>query len=56
MEGRAIDASYGSLTQLSEAMWFQSMVDRNNDPDDDFHFNLFSPVLIGRNVQAKNDT
>ena len=23
MEGRAIDASYGSLTQLSSAMWFQ---------------------------------
>ena len=55
MEGRAIDASYGSLTQLSEAMWFQPMVDRNNDPDDAFHFNLFSPVLIGRDVQAAND-
>ena len=55
MEGRAIDASYGSLTQLASAMWFRSLIDRNNDPDDDFHFNLFKPVVIGRDINAEND-
>ena len=52
MEGRTIDASYGSLTQL---MWFRTLIDRNNDPDDDFHFNLFKPVVIGRDIKAEND-
>ncbi len=36
-------------------MWFRTLVERNNDPDDEYHFNLFSPVIIGREVQAAND-
>ena len=50
MEGLVLDASYGS-----EAKWFRSLVKRNNDSDDEYHFDLFSPVIIGRNVQAAND-
>ena len=45
MEGRAIDASFGSLTQLASVMWFRSQIDRNNDQDDELHFKLFNPVL-----------
>ena len=55
LEGRALDASYGSLTQLANAMWFRTLVERNNDPDHEYHFNLFSPVIICRDVQAAND-
>ena len=50
-----MDASFGSLTQLASAMWFLSLIDRNNDPDDDFHFKLFHPVIIGSNINAEND-
>ncbi len=55
MEGHDIDASYGSLTQLAAGMWFQSLVDSNNDPKDEFHFDLFSPVIIGRDIKPEND-
>ena len=55
MEGLVLDASYGSLTQLAEAKWFLSLVERNNDLDDEYHFDLFSPVDIGRDLQAAND-
>ena len=55
MEGRSIDTTYGSLTQLASVMWFRTLIDRNNDPDDDFHFNLFKPVVIGRDIKAEND-
>ena len=55
MDGFVLDASFGSLTQLAEAKWFRSLVERNNDPDDEFHLDLFSPVMIGRDIQAGND-
>ena len=55
MDGRAIEASYGSLTQLAAAMWFRSLVDRNNDLDNELNFKLFSPVIIGRDTKAEND-
>ena len=55
LEGLAIDTSYGSLTQLASAMWFRSLIDRHNDPDDEFHLNLFKPVIIGRDIKAEND-
>jgi hypothetical protein len=55
MEGRAIKASYGSLIQLAAAMWFRSLVDRNNDLDNELNFKLFSPVIIGRDTKAEND-
>ena len=50
-----MDASYSSLTQLAEAMWLRTLVDLNNNPDDEYHLNLSSPVIIGRDVQAAND-
>ena len=55
MDGFVLDASYGSLTQLAEAKWFRSLVERNNDPDDEYHFDLFSAVIIGRDLQPAND-
>ena len=55
MDGFVLDASFGSLTQLAEAKWFRSLVERNNDPDDGSHLDLFSPVIIGRDIQAGND-
>ena len=54
MDGLVLDASYGSLTQLAESKWFRSLVERNNNRDDEFHFDLFSPVIIGRDLQAVN--
>jgi hypothetical protein len=39
MDGFVLDASYGSLSQLAEAKWFRSLVERNNDLDNELHFN-----------------
>jgi hypothetical protein len=54
-EGRSINSSFGSLTRLAETKWFQTLVDRKNNPEDDFHFNLFSPLVIGRDIKAGHD-
>ncbi len=35
--------------------WFRTLIDRNNNFDDDFHFDLFTPFVIGRGIDAKRD-
>ncbi len=39
-------SSFGSLTQFADARWFHTLFDRNNDPADEFDFDLYSPILI----------
>ncbi len=39
----------------SEEFWFSDLVARSNDGEDDFHFDLFTPVVIGRNLDAQRD-
>jgi hypothetical protein len=36
------------LAQLSDIKWFKTLVDRNNDPEDDPSFNMCSAFAIGR--------
>ena len=55
LQGFDIDSSFGSLTKFAEAKWFRTLLDRNNDPEDDFHFDLFSPIVIGRDINATRD-
>jgi hypothetical protein len=47
-----IDSSFGSLAQFLDVKWFKMLVARHNDPEDDFHFNIFSSVVIGRDLNA----
>ncbi len=55
LQGFDIDNSFGSLTQFADAKWFRTLLDGNNDPEDDFHFDLYSPVVIGRDINASRD-
>ncbi len=55
LQGFDIGSSFGSLTQFTDAKWFRTLLDRNNHPEDDFHFDLFSPVVIGRDINASRD-
>jgi hypothetical protein len=55
LQGFNIDSTFGSLTQFADAKWFHTLLDRDNDPEDDFHFDLFSPVVIGRDINASSD-
>ncbi len=50
-----IDDSFGSLVRYSEAKWFQRLIDMHNDEGSPFHFNLFEPFVIGRDLKAKDD-
>jgi hypothetical protein len=53
LKGFNIDRSIGSLTQFADAKWLCTLFDHNNDLEDDFHFDLYSPLVIGRNISAK---
>ncbi len=47
-----INSSYGSLQKFWEQFWFADLVARNNDGEDEFHFDLFTPVVVGRNLDV----
>jgi hypothetical protein len=38
LQGFDIDSFFGSLAQFAEAKWLRTLLDRNNDPEYDFHF------------------
>jgi hypothetical protein len=40
---------------MSNGQWFKTLVARHNDPEDDFHFNLCSAFVIGRDLNAGRD-
>ena len=56
MAGHPIDTSFGSLTQLAEVEWFLTLLEQHNDEEDDFHFDLFSPVIIGCDIKVESDS
>ncbi len=33
--------------------WFRTLLGRHNDPADDFQFDMFSGVVVGRDVNAE---
>ena len=53
LQGFDIVNTYGSLQQFTDKFWFPDLVARNNDPEDDFHSDWFTPVVIGRNLDAQ---
>jgi hypothetical protein len=55
LQGFNIDSSFGSLAQFSDVKWFKTVAARHNDPEDDFHFNMFSAFVIGRDHNAARD-
>jgi hypothetical protein len=50
LQGFDIDSSFGCLAQ-----WFWTLLDGNNDLEDEFHFDLNSAFVIGRDINAERD-
>jgi hypothetical protein len=50
-----VDDSFGSLSAFSDAKWFATLIAQHNDKDSDFHFSLFEPFVIGRDLNAADD-
>jgi hypothetical protein len=55
LQGFNIDSFFGSLAKSSDVKWFGTLVDRHNDHEDDFHFNMYSTIVIGRDLNAAWD-
>ncbi len=47
LDGITIDWSYGSMTQIAEALSLPRLIQRHNDPNDVFHLNAHQPVYSG---------
>ncbi len=50
-----IDESFGSLVRYSDAKLFANLLEQHTDENSDFHFDLFEPFVIGRDLNAKDD-
>jgi hypothetical protein len=50
-----IDDSFGSLARFTEAKSFSKLIEEHNNLESHFHFNLFEPFVIGRDLNAQDD-
>ena len=55
LEGHFIDGSFGSLTRFANRINFSSLIDKHNDPTDEYHMDIFAPVVIGSDIKARHD-
>jgi hypothetical protein len=55
LSGYAIDDSFGSLTKFAARLDFRRLIDQHNDSEHEFHFDLFEPIIIGSDIQARRD-
>jgi hypothetical protein len=55
LDQHKIDESYGSLVRYSDSKLFANLLDQHNDEKSAFHFDLFEPFVIGRDLNAKDD-
>ena len=53
--GYEIGSSFGALTEFASNFWINSLNDRHNDDADPFHFDLFRPFVIGKDIKAERD-
>ena len=50
-----INDSYGSLVRFTDAKAFAQLIEKHNNLESHFHFNLFEPFVIGRDLNPKDD-
>jgi hypothetical protein len=55
LDGLIIDDSDGSLVNLVNERWLSTLLAVHNDPDHDFHFDIFEPVIIGQDLNPAQD-
>jgi len=50
-----MDDSFGALNPFVQERWFTMLLEKHNDPDSDYHFNLFDVVVIGQDLNVEDD-
>jgi hypothetical protein len=50
LDGIAVDDSYSSLVALADAKWFTTLLANHNDPDCDFHLDMYESFIIGKDL------
>ena len=50
LEGIAVDDSYGSLVALVDAKWFTTLLGNHNNPDCEYHMDMYEPFIIGKGL------
>ena len=55
LAGHAIDDSFGSLTRFSQRLNIMAFIDKHNDPDHAYHFDMFEPVVLGADIKVQGD-
>jgi hypothetical protein len=55
LEGISVDDSYGSLVALADSKWFSTLLANHNDPDCDYHMDMYDPFIIGRDFNPGED-
>ena len=55
MDGAVMDDSYSALEKFVESKWFETLLEQHNDPDCDYHINLFEPIVIGKDLNPSDD-
>ncbi len=51
LDGNSVDDSYGSLVALADAKWFTTLLANHNDPDCDFHLDMYEQFIIGKDLE-----
>ncbi len=55
MEGVEMDDSYAALEAFVDSKWFETLLAQHNDPDCDYHLNLFEPIVIRKDLNPSDD-
>lgn len=55
LDGLKVDDSYQSLLKLVEERWFPTLLAQHNDPDSEFHFDLFEVFIMGKDLNPADD-
>ena len=55
LDGLKMDDSFGALTQFVQQRWFASLLEKHNDEESDYHFDLFDVVVIGQDLSPEDD-
>ena len=57
LQSGAIDDSFGHMSRLVEQRWFPTLLNAHNDPDAEFHFDMFDvfQVIIGKDLNPADD-
>ncbi len=51
----AMDDSYALLVAFVDSKWFKTLLARHNDPDINYHVDLFELIVIGKDLNPSDE-